>query len=128
MSKERTYRVGADIGGTFTDIVIADDVGAVHTKKVSSTPDDYGRAIIEGIQSLLATVGAQAHQVTDVVHGTTVATNTILEGRGAKTALITTHGFRDVLEIARLRAPVLYDLGYTKPKPLVARRHRHEVT
>jgi len=128
MSNERTYRIGADIGGTFTDIVIADDLGAVYTKKISSTPDNYGRAIVDGIKSLLLNIGARPGQVTDVVHGTTIATNTILEGRGAKTALITTRGFRDVLEIARLRAPVLYNLGYTKPRPLALRRHRYEVT
>lgn len=127
MNPEISYRAGVDIGGTFTDIVIADEAGTIHTKKVSSTPDDYGRAIVEGLTSLLDSVGARPSQVREVVHATTVATNTVLESKGARTALITTRGFRDVLEIARLRAPTLYNLNYTKPKALVQRRHRYEV-
>jgi N-methylhydantoinase A len=127
MNPEISYRAGVDIGGTFTDIVIADGAGVIHTKKVSSTPDDYGRAIVEGLTALLASVGALPSQVREVVHATTIATNTVLEGKGARTALITTRGFRDVLEIARLRAPALYNLNYTKPKALAQRRHRYEV-
>lgn len=128
MPSTRTYRVGADIGGTFTDLVLADDRGGLHTRKVSSTPDDYGRAIIDGLAGLLHDAGGTPAQVTEVIHATTVATNTVLEGKGARTALITTRGFRDVVELGRLRAPVLYDLGYVKPRPLALRRHRYEVT
>ncbi|HSV54999.1 MAG TPA: hydantoinase/oxoprolinase family protein [Burkholderiaceae bacterium] len=128
MTSAATYRVGADIGGTFTDIVVADDRGSLHTRKVSSTPDDYGRAIVDGVTALLRDIGAAPSQVTEVIHATTVATNTVLEGKGARTALITTRGFRDVLEIGRLRAPVMYDLGYVKPRALALRRHRYEVT
>lgn len=127
MNTEVSYRAGVDIGGTFTDIVIADDRGGIHTKKLSSTPDDYGRAIVEGLTSLLSSIGAHPSQVRELVHATTVATNTVLEEKGARTALITTRGFRDVLEIARLRAPALYNLNYSKPKALARRRHRYEV-
>jgi len=128
MTTPTSYRVGADIGGTFTDLVVADDRGGLHIRKVSSTPDDYGRAIVEGLSTLLRDIGAVPAQVAEVIHATTVATNTVLEGKGARTALITTRGFRDVLEIGRLRAPVMYDLGYAKPRPLALRRHRYEVT
>lgn len=124
---ERLYRAGVDIGGTFTDIVVIDDEGVVHTKKVSSTPEDYGVAIVTGLQALLASLSATPRQVTELVHATTIATNTVLEGKGARTALVTTRGFRDVVEIGRLRVPMLYNLGYRKPEPLAPRRHRFEV-
>ncbi|MCE4541838.1 MULTISPECIES: hydantoinase/oxoprolinase family protein [unclassified Caballeronia] len=124
---ERLYRAGVDIGGTFTDIVVIDDQGVVHTKKVSSTPQDYGVAIVTGLEALLASLGATPRQVTELVHATTIATNTVLEGKGARTALVTTRGFRDVVEIGRLRVPMLYNLAYRKPAPLAKRRHRYEV-
>lgn len=123
----KTFRAAVDIGGTFTDVVLMADDGSVYTKKLSSSPDDYGRAIVEGLQSILDELGANAGQVEELVHATTVATNTVLEGKGAKTALVTTRGFRDILELARLRFPVLYDLNYSKPTPLVPRRFRFEV-
>ncbi len=121
------HRFGVDIGGTFTDIVLLTEDGGVRTRKVASTTADYGEAIVLGLQELIDEVGIDPAAITGVVHGTTVATNTILEGRGARTALITTRGFRDVLESRRLRIPVLYDLQYTPPKPLVPRRLRFEV-
>jgi N-methylhydantoinase A len=121
------HRFGVDIGGTFTDIVLLTHDGGVRTRKVASTTADYGEAIVLGLQELIDEVGIDPGAITGVVHGTTVATNTILEGRGARTALITTRGFRDVLESRRLRIPVLYDLQYTPPKPLVPRRLRFEV-
>ncbi|BEU28100.1 hydantoinase/oxoprolinase family protein (plasmid) [Paraburkholderia sp. 22B1P] len=124
---ERLYRAGVDIGGTFTDIVVIGDDGVVYTKKVSSTPEDYGKAIVSGLQALLSSLGAHPRQVTELVHATTVATNTVLEGKGAKTALVTTRGFRDVVEIGRLRVPMLYNLAYQKPEPLAKRRHRYEL-
>lgn len=123
-----TYRVGADIGGTFTDIVLVSSSGDIFKRKHSSTPDDYSRGIAEGLGELLDEIGAKPDQVVELVHATTVATNTILEGKGARTALITTKGFRDVVEIGRLRVPVLYDLDYVKPIPLALRRHRYEMT
>ena len=122
-----TFRLGVDIGGTFTDVVLLADDGAVRTAKVLSTPDDYARGVVDGVVALLAVHGVDANEVADVVHASTVASNTILEGHGARTALITTEGFRDVLEMRRLRIPVLYDIQYELPPPLVPRRLRYEV-
>jgi N-methylhydantoinase A len=121
------YRFGIDIGGTFTDIVLLGDDGSVRTRKISSTPDDYGQGIVAGITALMEEFAVDPTSVDGVVHATTVATNTILEHKGARTALITTEGFRDVLEMRRLRIPVLYDLQYDKPAPLVPRRRRYEI-
>jgi N-methylhydantoinase A len=120
-------RVGVDIGGTFTDLVLVATSGAVATRKISSTTDDYARGIILGLQELLAEQELAPSSVEEIVHGTTVATNAILEGKGARTALVTTEGFRDVLELQRIRIPELYNLFYEKPRPLVPRRHRFEV-
>jgi N-methylhydantoinase A len=120
-----TLRIGIDIGGTFTDLVAIAADGRVLTHKTASTPHDYGEGIIEGLRALLAREGAG---VSEVLHGTTIGSNTILEGKGARTALITTRGFRDILEIRDLRMPVLYDLHWTKPRALVERRLRLEVT
>lgn len=125
--QDRTFRVGADIGGTFTDLVVLENDGTVHIRKISSTPDDYSRGIVEGTLALLAEIGGSPAQVCEVVHATTAATNAILEGKGARTALVTTAGFRDVIEIGRLRTPELYNLNYEKPAPLVPRRRRIEV-
>lgn len=121
------YRVGADIGGTFTDVVFLGHDGTVLVKKVASTPDDYGRAVLEGLAQGIKELGIGPEHITELSHGFTVATNAILEGKGERTALITTEGFRDVLEISRLRTPTLYDLYYQKPPPLVERRLRFEV-
>ena len=101
----RPYRVGVDIGGTFTDIVILGQDGAVLTRKVSSTPDDYGRAISLGMSQMLQENSIDPADVEEIVHATTVATNAVLEGKGARTGLITTEGFRDVLEFRRVRVP-----------------------
>lgn len=120
-----SLRIGIDIGGTFTDLVAISADGAVTTHKTASTPHDYGEGIIEGLRTLLAD---RSGPVTDVLHATTVGSNTVLEANGAKTALITTRGFRDILEIRDLRMPVLYDIGWTKPRALVERRLRLEVT
>ena len=121
------WRAGVDIGGTFTDIALIGEGGERYTKKVSSTVDDYARAIVEGLAALLAEVGALPADIAEILHGTTVASNAILEHKGAKTGLITTKGFRDVLEIRNLRMPRLYDMSWTKPPPLVERRLRVEV-
>ena len=117
-------RIGIDIGGTFTDIVAIATDGRVVTHKIASTPHDYGIGIIDGLRALLT---SHSGTVTDVLHGTTIGSNAILEGKGARTALITTKGFRDILEIRDLRMPVLYDLHWTKPRALVERRLRLEV-
>jgi N-methylhydantoinase A len=127
-----TLRIGIDIGGTFTDLVAIAADGRVLTHKIASTPDDYGEGIIEGLRTLLAAEGLEPTPgrdagVSEVLHGTTIGSNTVLEGKGARTALITTRGFRDILEIRDLRMPVLYDLHWTKPRPLVERRLRLEV-
>lgn len=121
------FRVGVDIGGTFTDLVLLGDDGQVFVKKVSSTPDDYARGIIEGLDAALAEHGLDGEAVGEVVHGTTVASNAILELKGARTGLITTQGFRDVLEVRRLRMPSLYNMAWQKPPTLVERYLRTEV-
>ncbi len=120
------YRVGVDIGGTFTDIVFLGEHGERLTKKVSSTVDNYAAAIVDGIEELIREHGLDA-EIVELLHGTTVASNAILELKGARTGLITTRGFRDVLEIRTLRMPRLYDLSWTKPPPLVERHLRLEV-
>jgi N-methylhydantoinase A len=121
------YRVGIDIGGTFTDIVLAGEDGARASCKVLTTPDDFGRAIAEGLTQLMKRHAVAPGQIARVVHATTVATNAILEGKGAATGLITTEGFRDVLEMRRLRIPEMYTFAYPPPPPLVPRRLRLEV-
>lgn len=120
-------RIGVDIGGTFTDIVVTRNDKPLLVRKISSTPDNYASAVAEGIKLLLVEEGISTEEISDVVHATTVATNAILEGKGAHTGLITTQGFRDVLEFRRVRFPELYNLSYIKPKPLVQRRDRLEV-
>ena len=118
------FRVGVDIGGTFTDIVLLAADGGVRTKKVSSSVDDYARAIAQALAELFAEHGIVGADIEEIRHGTTVASNAILERKGARTGLITTKGFRDVLEIRNLRMPRLYDIGWTKPPPLVPRHLR----
>ena len=115
------YRIGVDIGGTFTDIVLMDDSGAVLTKKISSSVENYAQAIVEGLGEVFEQNSLSGANVQEVLHGTTVASNAILEHKGAKTGLIGTKGFRDVLEIRNLRMPRLYDLHWEKPAPLVER-------
>ena len=122
-----TYRVGVDIGGTFTDIVLLGSDGAVHTKKISSSVEDYARAIVDGLAELFAETGIAPGAIEEIRHGTTVASNAILEQKGARVGLITTKGFRDVLEIRTLRMPRLYDMAWTKPAPLVERYLRQVV-
>src|SRR3989440_12028927 len=122
-----TYRVGVDIGGTFTDIVLLGSDGAVHTKKVSSTVENYAQAIVDGLSEAFRETGLNGNAIEEIRHGTTVASNAILEHKGARVGLITTKGFRDVLEIRTLRMPKLYDLTWTKPEPLVERYLRKVV-
>ena len=121
------YRIGVDIGGTFTDVVFLGSDGSVLARKIASTPDDYSRAVLTGIEGGIEELHISSGQVSEVGHGFTVATNAIIEGRGAQTALITTDGFRDVLEFRRNRIPRLYDLYYEKPPTLVKRQNRLEV-
>jgi N-methylhydantoinase A len=116
-------RVGVDVGGTFTDIILHAPDGQARVRKVLSTPPAYDVAVVEAVSAL----SADGPAVGAVVHGTTVATNAVLEHRGAVTALLTTRGFRDVLELRRLRIPHMYDAFWRKPPPLVPRRLRFEV-
>ncbi|WP_170134888.1 hydantoinase/oxoprolinase family protein [Acuticoccus kandeliae] len=121
-------RVGADIGGTFTDLVLLAEDGTIVRRKVASTTDDYSRGIVEGLRDALGETGGEASIVKEVLHGTTVATNAILEYKGARCGLIATRGFRDILELRRLRMPQLYRLDWNKPAELIERQMRAEVT
>jgi N-methylhydantoinase A len=123
-----TVRIAADIGGTFTDIALVTDAGRLATRKVPSTPDDLARGVIEGLLQLIEAEKLKPADVGEVLHACTVATNAILENRGAPTALVTTAGFRDVLEMRRIRVPQLYRPMFIKPPVLVPRRLRLEVT
>lgn len=121
------FRLGVDVGGTFTDLVLIGPDGTATTRKVLSATGDYAVGVMSGVAALLSEAGVAGSRITEMLHGTTVATNAILERRGARTALLTTEGFRDVLEIGRLRLAKLYDLEYERPRPLVPRRLRRTV-
>src|SRR5919198_6424334 len=117
-----TTRIGVDVGGTFTDLVAVVN-GELCVAKVPSTPGDQSVGVLSAVDS----AGVDGSQVAAFAHGTTVATNALLEQRGARTALLTTEGFRDVLEIARQTRPSLYDLTKRPPAPLVPRELRFVV-
>ncbi|MBT5192010.1 MAG: hydantoinase/oxoprolinase family protein [Rhodospirillaceae bacterium] len=122
-------RVAFDIGGTFTDFVLHDDSnGGTHVLKISSTPHDAKVAVLAGLRQLLEDARLGGGDVDTVLHDTTVATNAVLERKGAKAGLITTEGFRDVLIIGRQKRYETYDLYIDKPEPLVPRRHIVEVS
>jgi N-methylhydantoinase A len=120
---DNSARIGVDVGGTFTDVILRRADGCASVRKLLSTPPAYDVAVVEAVAGL-----AEGATITGVVHGTTVATNAVLEHRGALTALVTTGGFRDVLELRRLRIPQMYDPMWRKPPPLVPRRLRFEVS
>ena len=122
-----SFRVAADIGGTFTDVAVADSEGKLHTFKLKSTPHDYSEAVFDGIKAAAGLAGVEISSFDQILHTCTVATNAILENKGARTALVTTKGFRDVLELRRIRVPKLYEPLYVKPRPLVPRRYRYEI-
>ncbi len=123
------WRIGVDSGGTFTDVCLFDDAtGAVVVWKVPSTPDDPSRGIADGVREGIQQVDATADAIGYFGHGTTVATNALIQHRGARTGLITTGGFRDLLEIGRQKRPDLYDLQADKPPVLVSRDLRMEVS
>jgi N-methylhydantoinase A len=125
----RPLRIGVDVGGTFTDFVLVDEAaGRVMTGKRLTTPEDPGRAILDGIARLLDEAGAGIGAVKQVVHGTTLVTNTVIERKGARIGLVTTRGFRDSLEMGREMRYDLYDLALEKPEPLAPRPRRHVVT
>lgn len=122
------FRIGIDVGGTFTDFVMANTTtGALSYFKVPSSPSDPSVAIAQGTSEMLQHFGVQPNEVEYFGHGTTVATNMVIERRGVTTGLITTRGFRDVLAIGRQTRPALYDYAVQKPAPLVRRHRRLEI-
>ncbi len=123
-----TFRIGVDIGGTFTDFALIDDTtGEMSIHKQLTTPRDPSRAVLEGIDRLLAARGAPMSAVTGVIHGSTLVTNALIERRGVRVGMLVTEGFRDVLDVARETRYDLYDLRIRIPEPLVPRALRAEV-
>ena len=124
-----SWSIGADVGGTFTDFFALDEVsGGVRLHKRPSTPDDPGRAILEGVAEIGARAEIAGAAVRRLAHGTTVGTNALIQRAGGRIALITTRGFRDLLEIGRQIRPHMYDLYADYPPPLVPRAHRLELS
>lgn len=124
----KTARIGVDVGGTFTDLVLHDPTrDLVHTGKLLTTPDDPSAAIISGVIRLLREVDLTAADLHSVIHGTTLVTNTIIERTGAKVGLLTTDGFRDSIEIGKETRYDLYDLFLDPPPTLVPRHRRLEI-
>ncbi len=115
--------VGCDTGGTFTDLVALSDGGEFRVAKVPSTPPRFDQAVLEGVREL----GMPVADITRLFHGTTVTTNAVITKRGAHSGLVTTRGFRDILEIRRANRGDLYDITWDPPAPLIPRRHRLEV-
>jgi len=125
----KQFRLGIDTGGTFTDLCLFDESsGRFEVAKISSTPADPSEAVIAGIKKLLAGRKLAPEQIRFLIHGTTVATNALLEGKGALAALITTEGFEDVLHIGRQSRPRLYDFWAKRPRPLVPRSRCYGVS
>jgi N-methylhydantoinase A len=124
-------RLGIDVGGTFTDLALSDDeTGKIYAAKTLTTPGDLAQGVLGGIDKVLALAGVGIEDVAYIAHGTTIGTNALIERKGAKVGLITTEGFRDVLEIARIERPDagLYDMTIDLPAPLVPRYLRLEVS
>ena len=119
-------RLAVDIGGTFTDLVL-EHAGQRYSSKTLTTPQAPERAVLDGIGKLLLEVGVPAASVDLVIHGTTLATNALIERKGARTALITTEGFKDSVEMAYEHRFEQYDLYMTRPTPLVPREWRFGV-
>src|SRR3954447_11558925 len=114
-------RIGVDVGGTFTDLIYVDDeAGTVLVHKVPTTPDDPSRGTVQGIQDLTAQAGASPSELDQVFHGTTIATNIVIEHNGAVVGMITTEGYRDILHIARHKKP----LNFSNYQDLPWRRYR----
>jgi N-methylhydantoinase A len=123
------FRLGIDVGGTFTDaVLISEATGEIQIAKVPSTPSDPSLAFMAAVDRILERNGLTPQSISYLVHGTTVATNSLIEGKTPKTSFITTAGFRDMLEIARQVRPSLYDIHFQKPRPLVPRNLCFEVT
>ena len=111
--------LGVDVGGTFTDAVLVGEDSAVFSAKVASTPDEQSVGVLAAVRLVLERAGTRASDVELFAHGMTVATNALLQGSGARTALVATEGFTDVLELARQARPSLYELCRSPPPPLV---------
>ncbi|MBM4319964.1 MAG: hydantoinase/oxoprolinase family protein, partial [Deltaproteobacteria bacterium] len=127
-SADRLYRLGCDIGGTFTDFVLLDDrTGRMHVHKCLTTPGDPSEAVEQGVLALSARVPGLVEDLDEIIHGTTLVINAIIERKGARTGLITTRGFRDVLALGREIRYAPYDIFAEFPEPLVPRRYRLEV-
>ncbi|HEV2881784.1 MAG TPA: hydantoinase/oxoprolinase family protein [Pyrinomonadaceae bacterium] len=126
LNLRRVVRVGVDTGGTFTDFVYAAHDGRLSIFKLASTPDDPSRAIAEGLRRIAAEVNRSVGEL-EIVHGTTVGTNALLQRRGARAALVTTAGFEDVLAIGRQARPALYDLDAERPEAIIPRDLRFGV-
>src|SRR5919112_5981308 len=128
MASKKRHRVGIDIGGTFTDLVLIDDeTGRRAVGKVLTTPEDPSEGVESGLVELLGREGIQAGQLGTIVHGTTLVTNALIERRGARTALLTTEGFRDAMAIGTEHRYDMYDVFIEKPEPLVPRSLRYGV-
>jgi len=122
------YRIGFDIGGTFTDFILLDTASAeIRLHKCLTTPHDPSAGALAGLAELVAGAGLGLAEIGDIVHGTTLVTNALIERRGARLGLITTRGFRDILEMGTEQRYDIYDLFLQFPAPLVPRRHRLEV-
>ena len=122
------FRLGIDSGGTFTDVVLFDDKKkALHITKTPSTPANPAIGVINGIKKIVSQVGIESNEIASLVHGTTVATNALLEYKGIRTALVLTEGFKDILSIGRQDRPKLYDYFERRPEPFIPRHLRFEV-
>ena len=127
-NSRRPRRIGFDIGGTFTDFILADEsTGRLHLHKCLTTPEDPSIGALEGMTDLLRAAGVALADVGQVVHGTTLVTNAIIERTGARLGLLTTRGFRDILEMGTEQRYDIHDLFLTFPAPLAARRDRREI-
>ncbi|MDA3791567.1 MAG: hydantoinase/oxoprolinase family protein [Desulfobacula sp.] len=126
--EQPTYRLGCDIGGTFTDFVLVNNItGEFHTNKCLTTPSDPSNAIEQGIRELDEILPGFMDNVEEIIHGTTLVINAIIERKGARTALITTKGFRDILELGREKRYDAYDIFSEYPEPIVPRSDRAEI-
>ena len=127
-ANSRGFRAGIDIGGTFTDFILFDEnAAAIRLHKCLTTPSDPSRGALGGLADLVAAAGIKVHDLDEIVHGTTLVTNAVIERKGAPVGLITTEGFRDVLEIGFEQRYDIYDLFLTFPEPLVRRSRRLEI-
>lgn len=126
---DSSWVVGVDVGGTFTDFYALDrSSGLVRVHKTPSTPDNPGKAIVSGLEELGSMLGVPLRSISRLAHGSTVATNALIQRKGGIVAVVTTRGFRDLLEIGRQVRPRMYDMRLDYPEPVVERRYRFEIT